>query len=155
MPIASWLNALGVEQFAVFHAGLVKGVELQTWVAHQDADAGPRLLRSAGARRRSSSTASTSVRTRTRSSPTWRRPGLNGGTEHASAIFYGERGVRAAPATNLVAHEIAHQWFGDSVTERDWDDVWLSEGFATYFTLLFTEHYCRARRVRRRAEGEP
>jgi aminopeptidase N len=39
-----------------------------------------------------------------------------------------------------VAHEIAHQWFGDSVTERDWDDVWLSEGFATYFTLLFTEH---------------
>ena len=45
------------------------------------------------------------------------------------------------PATNLVAHEIAHQWFGDSVTEKDWDDVWLSEGFATYFTLLCTEHY--------------
>ena len=44
------------------------------------------------------------------------------------------------PATGLVAHEIAHQWFGDSVTENDWDDVWLSEGFATYFTLLFTEH---------------
>jgi aminopeptidase N len=37
-------------------------------------------------------------------------------------------------------HEIAHQWFGNSVTERDWDDVWLSEGFATYFALLFTEH---------------
>jgi aminopeptidase N len=41
----------------------------------------------------------------------------------------------------LVTHEIAHQWFGNSVTERDWDDVWLSEGFATYFTLLATEHY--------------
>jgi aminopeptidase N len=40
-----------------------------------------------------------------------------------------------------VAHEIAHQWFGDSVTEKDWDDVWLSEGFATYFALLYTEHY--------------
>ena len=39
-----------------------------------------------------------------------------------------------------MAHEIAHHWFGDSVTERDWDDVWLSEGFATYFDLLFTEH---------------
>jgi aminopeptidase N len=39
-----------------------------------------------------------------------------------------------------VAHEIAHQWFGDAVTERDWDDVWLSEGFATYFALLFAEH---------------
>ncbi len=41
---------------------------------------------------------------------------------------------------NVIAHEIAHQWFGDAVTESDWDDVWLSEGFATYFTLLFVEH---------------
>jgi aminopeptidase N len=48
--------------------------------------------------------------------------------------------VTAKPATNLVAHEIAHQWFGNAVTESDWDDVWLSEGFATYFTLLCTEH---------------
>ena len=44
------------------------------------------------------------------------------------------------PATDLVAHEIARQSFG-AVTEKDWDDVWLSEGFATYFTLLYTEHY--------------
>jgi aminopeptidase N len=40
----------------------------------------------------------------------------------------------------VVIHEIAHQWFGNAVTESDWDDVWLSEGFATYFTLLFIEH---------------
>ena len=40
VPIASWLNAIGVEQFAVHHAGMVKGVELQTWVAHQELDAG-------------------------------------------------------------------------------------------------------------------
>ena len=39
-----------------------------------------------------------------------------------------------------MVHEIAHQWLGNAVTEHDWDDVWLSEGFATYFTLLFTEH---------------
>ncbi len=38
-------------------------------------------------------------------------------------------------------HEVAHQWWGNAVTERDWDDVWLSEGFATYFTLLYTEHF--------------
>jgi len=66
---------------------------------------------------------------------------LSGGTEHASAIFYGQASVANRPATGLVAHEIAHQWFGDSVTEKDWDDVWLSEGFATYFTLLNTEHW--------------
>jgi aminopeptidase N len=40
-----------------------------------------------------------------------------------------------------VAHEIAHQWFGDDVTESTWADLWLSEGFATYFTGLFIEKY--------------
>ena len=55
--------------------------------------------------------------------------------------MYGERSVNGRPGGTLVAHEIAHQWFGDAVTENDWDDVWLSEGFATYFALLFTEHY--------------
>jgi aminopeptidase N len=66
--------------------------------------------------------------------------GLSGGMELASAIFYGERNVLGRGVDNLVAHEVAHQWFGDAVTERDWDDVWLSEGFATYFALLFLEH---------------
>jgi len=65
--------------------------------------------------------------------------GLGGGTEHASEIYYGEKGVTAGRAP--VVHEIAHQWWGDAVTESDWDDVWLSEGFATYFTHLYNEHY--------------
>ena len=42
---------------------------------------------------------------------------------------------------SLVAHEIAHQWFGDSVTASTWADLWLSEGFATYFAGLFIEKY--------------
>jgi len=47
------------------------------------------------------------------------------------------------PAGNVtvIAHEIAHQWFGDSVTESTWSDLWLSEGFATYFAGLFVQRY--------------
>jgi aminopeptidase N len=43
------------------------------------------------------------------------------------------------PATDLVAHEAAHQWFGDLLTCRDWSELWLNEGFATYFGLLYFE----------------
>ena len=63
--------------------------------------------------------------------------------EAASAIMYGENlvnGQRQNRVRDIVIHEIAHQWWGNAVTESDWDDVWLSEGFATYFTLLFQEH---------------
>ena len=38
-----------------------------------------------------------------------------------------------------MAHEVAHQWFGDAVTEREWPHLWLSEGFATYFSALWTQ----------------
>ena len=81
------------------------------------------------------------ARTLMKSWPAWKPPGMGGGMEAASAIFYGERTITGAAGVSLVAHETAHQWFGDSVTEKDWDDVWLSEGFATYFALLATEHY--------------
>jgi aminopeptidase N len=63
--------------------------------------------------------------------------------ESATSIFYGDDSVNDPRSTrwrNVIVHEIAHQWFGNAVTESDWDDVWLSEGFATYFTQLFVEH---------------
>ena len=65
-----------------------------------------------------------------------------GGMENAGAIFYNDRLFRtpAGVGTGLVAHETAHQWFGDAVTEREWGHLWLSEGFATYFAALYTEH---------------
>ena len=63
-----------------------------------------------------------------------------GGLENAGCIFYAENSVTGQDkAENLMAHEIAHQWFGNSVTENDWHHIWLSEGFATYLTAVYQE----------------
>jgi len=64
-----------------------------------------------------------------------------GGMENASCIFYSEGSVSGKQQIgDLLAHEIAHQWFGNSVTETDFSNLWLSEGFATYMTNLYLEH---------------
>jgi aminopeptidase N len=60
-----------------------------------------------------------------------------GGMENAGAIFYAERPyVTRRLGEGVVRHETAHQWFGDAVTERDFHELWLSEGFADYFDLV-------------------
>jgi len=62
-----------------------------------------------------------------------------GGMENATAIFYADQPFRKRTMTDrVVAHETAHQWFGDAVTETEWSHLWLSEGFATYFAALWT-----------------
>jgi aminopeptidase N len=63
-----------------------------------------------------------------------------GGMENATAIFYAYDLFPTRRMTEgLIAHETAHQWFGDAVTEREWGHLWLSEGFATYFAALWTQ----------------
>jgi aminopeptidase N len=63
-----------------------------------------------------------------------------GGMENASAIFYNDNAFRERQMTaGLIAHETAHQWFGDAVTPRSWGHLWLSEGFATYFEKLWVQ----------------
>lgn len=46
-----------------------------------------------------------------------------------------------APGVQLLVHELAHQWFGDSVTPKSWQDMWLNEGFATYAEWLWSEEH--------------
>jgi aminopeptidase N len=137
VPIASWLYTMAVARFSSHLGGTVNGVPIQTWVFPQDRDAGIGLFEDQS--RRALLFFSSQIGPYPYEKlANVQATGFGGGTEYASAIFYGEKGV--ASGRGPVVHEIAHQWFGDSVTERDWDDVWLSEGFATYFALLFTEH---------------
>lgn len=137
VPISSWLYAIGVARFAVRHEGLVRGVPLEYWVFPQDAEKGFALFEKDA--RRSFEFFSDYVGPYVYQKLAHvEAAGMGGGTEHASSIFYGEKGITAG--NGPVVHEVAHQWFGDAVTEHDWNDIWLSEGFATYFTLLYAEH---------------
>jgi aminopeptidase N len=64
-----------------------------------------------------------------------------GGMENSTAIFYDQKLYRNKQLGEpLIAHETAHQWFGDAVTAREWPHLWLSEGFATYLSALWTAH---------------
>lgn len=61
-----------------------------------------------------------------------------GGMENAGCIFYDENAITGKQTMeSLMVHEIAHQWFGNSASEKDWKDVWLSEGIVTYLTNLY------------------
>ncbi|MCA1624605.1 MAG: HEAT repeat domain-containing protein [Acidobacteria bacterium] len=71
---------------------------------------------------------------------------FGGGMENISAttmieeMVHDERELIDQDSDSLQAHELAHQWFGDYVTTREWSDIWLNESFATYFDALYNEH---------------
>ena len=142
VPISCWLYAIGVAEFAVDYVDYFEGKSIQTWVYKQDRDKGFYDFKvptkhtleffsdyvGPFAYEKLANVQSNSVK---------------GGMESATAIFYSDVSVTGDRSTrwrNVIIHEVAHQWFGNCVTEYDWDDVWLSEGFATYFTLMFREH---------------
>ena len=142
VPISCWLYALGVAEFAIDYVDYFNGKSIQTWVYKQDRDKGFYDFKvptkhtleffsdyvGPFAYEKLANVQSNSVK---------------GGMESATAIFYSDisvTGDRSVRWRDVIIHEVAHQWFGNCVTEYDWDDVWLSEGFATYFTLMFREH---------------
>ena len=138
-PIPVHCMVVGATEFAVVRAGEDDGIELTYYLYPRDRDEGVRQFgRAAEMLDYYSEVVGpypydklAIVESSTRF----------GGMENASAIFLDEKRIaRPESLEQLVAHEIAHQWFGDSVSQSDWNDIWLSEGFATYFAALFFEH---------------
>ena len=152
--IPTYCMVVGLAEFEVTRIGAAEGVPLSVWVFPPDADAAARMF---------SRTALMLEYFADRLGPfpyaklaqvqsTIRHLGM----ENASAIFYAETELQGPNVDEFpVAHEIAHQWWGNSVTPANWDDLWLSEGFATYFDALFYEHIEGPEALRRRmAEGK-
>lgn len=139
-PLSTKIMVIGVANFAIQEAGTVHGIPVSSWVYPEEKDKGfydyalavdilPYFIKNVGPYpfKKLANVESTTI---------------FGGMENASAIFYSDEtsitGKRKSES--LLAHEIAHQWFGDMATEADWSHLWLSEGFATYMTILYFEH---------------
>jgi aminopeptidase N len=141
VPVSCWLYVLGVSEFAVQYVGQVEGKSIETWVHPQNREAGFYDFAEPTAEVVKFYSGYVGPYAYEKVANI-QSPSIHGGMETSSAIFYGEdliNGKRDVRLRNVVIHELAHQWFGNAVTESSWDDAWLSEGFATYFTLLFIE----------------
>ena len=139
-PLSTKIMVIGVANFAIQESGTVNNIPVSSWVYPEEKDKGfydyalavdilPYFIKNVGpyAFKKLANVESTT---------------MFGGMENASAIFYSDESSISGErkSESLLAHEIAHQWFGDMATEADWSHLWLSEGFATYMTILYFEH---------------
>lgn len=139
-PLSPKVMVIGAADFAVNLAGYVSGrIPVYSWVYPEDREKGfydyaqavdilPYYIEQVGPYGYKKLA---NVQSKTRF----------GGLENANTIFYSENSVRGnRRSEGLLAHEIAHQWFGNMATEKSFGHLWLSEGFATYFTILYFEN---------------
>lgn len=138
VPLPTKLMVIGVSPFAIKHMESRSGIPVSTWVYPQNSEEGffdysiatrpLDFFESYIAPFPYSKLANVQSKT------------VYDGMENASCIFYHERTVSGKQDHELLfAHEIAHQWYGDAVSELDWHHIWLSEGFATYLTDIYIE----------------
>lgn len=136
VPLPTKVMVMAAAEFSVEEVGEVEGAKVSSWVFPEDkelgfkhyADALPILRTFVDSIAPFAYGKLANVQSKTR----------YGGMENAGCIFYFESSVDNNQIP-LLAHEIAHQWFGNMATEADWHHIWLSEGFATYFTNLYVE----------------
>ena len=140
IPLPTKVMVIGLADFAVNIAGNIDCIPVSSWVFPADKEKGfydyaqaleilPFFIKTIGAypyKKLANVEAIT----------------IFGGMENAAAIFYSERSItgKRGYSEELIAHEIAHQWFGNAATESGWPHVWLSEGFATAMTNYYLEN---------------
>jgi aminopeptidase N len=143
---------IGVADFSVDHPGDVNGIPVYTYVFPENSTAGfkgyavadeilPFYISKIGpyAYKKLANVQSKTI---------------FGGMENAGAIFYFENSVGYKGIEELMAHEIAHQWFGDAVSEKSFHHLWLSEGFATYLTNYYLESKYGADTLKKRMAAD-
>jgi aminopeptidase N len=146
VPHSSYLNSLVVGEFAAIEDSW-NGIPLYSYVKPADL---PRARENLGRLRDMVDFFSTRIGVPypyEKYSQSFLSDFIFGGMENISATtntdasLYDRRGQLDSRNDGLCAHELAHQWFGDLLTCRDWSQVWLNEGFATYFQELYYEHW--------------
>lgn len=139
MPIPTKVMVIGVAAFAVGDAGRVNGcIPVTSWVFPENKTEG--FYDYAQAREILEYLSDYIGPYPYRKLANVQSKTIFGGMENASAIFYFENSVNGLrQQESLLCHEIVHQWFGNTATEKSFAHLWLSEGFATYLTHVYLE----------------
>jgi len=152
VPLPTKVMVIGVADFAIDHTGDVGQIPVYTYVFPESKEAGfksyavakdilPFYIKNVGPYAYEKLA---NVQSKT----------IFGGMENAGAIFYFENSVTSRGIEELMAHEIAHQWFGDGASEKSFAHLWLSEGFATYMTNLYLENKYGADTLKKREKAD-